>query len=205
MEKSRKTKVGILIVLLVMVVLLTVGFAAFGSELTIKSSATVAGNENAFSVVFSTSKNEATGGDIAVDGIYAKTGHFDAPTTTLTGLTAEFTEPGQKATWTVYAYNRGQFDAFLNSVKLGAIKCTAGPDTDQVKVDEAAKGISVKVIVGSAAYTANELDIVGHELPIESGEEVRVELEYAAGSAIADGDFTVAIEGDIVLRYESID
>lgn len=204
MEKSRKTKVGILIFLLVMVVLLTVGFAAFGSELTIKSSAEVKGNENAFSVVFSASKTEATGGDPVCSG-NATGGTFDQPTTVLSGLTANFTEPGQKATWTVYSFNRGQFDAFLNSVTLGNIVCTAGPNTDQVKVNEAAKGISIKVTVGGVTYTDDELDILGHELAIGSGEEVKVELEYAAGSAIADGDFAVAVDGDIVLNYESID
>lgn len=204
MEKSRKAKKSILIILLLLVVGLSIGFAAFTSNLTIKSSATVTPNPNTFKVVFSSSKTESAGGAATTDGTYGKGGTFAQNATTLEGLTATFTAPGQTATWTLNSFNAGEFDAFLNNVTVGTITCEAKDGTDATKVAEAAKGISISVKVGPATYTETTNTITGHTLPKGEGEEVVVTLTYAGGSAIADGDFDVKI-GDIVLGYDSID
>lgn len=207
MEKSRKAKKGILIALLLIVVALSVGFAAYQSNLTIKATATVKGDTASFSVRFSASQSEAIGGTPVYDSNgYAQGGEFsEGPVLTLTNLKANFTAPGQTATWLVYAFNNGKFDAFLNSVNVGAITCTAAEGTDQTKVDLAASGISVKVTVGSKEFTEATTTLSStHKLGINTGEPVLVTLTYAAGSQIADGDFNVSI-GDIVLNYESVD
>ena len=204
MEKNRKAQKGILIVLLLVVVGLSIGFAAFTSTLKIQTTASVSTNPNTFSVVFSTSSTESVAGDPVYDGTYATGGTFQAGATTLSGLKASFTSPGQTATWKVYAYNAGEFDAFLNSVTLGEISYTAKDGTDEEKVAEAVKGIKVTVKVGSTTYDATNASITDHELAKGAGEEVLVTLTYAAGSAIADGDFDVTV-GDIILGYDSID
>lgn len=202
MEKSRKAKKSILIVLLLLVIGLTIGFAAFISELTISSSATVEGNAQNFKVAFSESETEITGNTATTAGNATAGGTFSG--TALTGLKANFTAPGQTATWTVYAYNDGQFDAFLNDVTIGTITGTAGEGTTQSYVDEAVKGISVSVTVADDNYTQTATDVDGHKLEQGKGEAIVVTLAYAADSAIADGDFTVNI-GDIKLNYESVD
>lgn len=204
MEKSRKAQKSILIILLLLVVGLSIGFAAFTSNLTIKSSASVTPNPNTFKVVFSSSKTESAGGAATTDGTYGKGGTFSQDATTLEGLTATFTAPGQTATWTLNSFNAGEFDAFLNTVTLGEITCKAKDGTDEAKVQEAAKGISIKVQVGAATYETTTEGITAHTLKKGEGEEVVVTLTYKAGSAIADGDFDVEI-GDIVLGYDSID
>lgn len=204
MEKSRKTKKSILIVLLLVVVGLSIGFAAFTSKLTIKSSATVKPNPNTFKVVFSTDSSESQGGSVTTDGTYAKGGSFATDATTIEGLTAEFTAPGQTATWEIYSLNNGEFDAFLNSVTVGNITCEAKEGTDNDKVTEAAKGIKLKVEVGSAQYETTTTGISSHPLAKGNSEKVKVTLSYEAGSAIADGDFTVKV-GDIILGYDSVD
>lgn len=201
MEKSRKTKKSVLIIVLLLVVGLSIGFAAFTQELTIQSSASVKGDTSTFKVAFSESPSEVTG-SAATTGGKAQGGTFSGAT--LTGLTAEFTAPGQQATWELYAYNDGQFDAFLKAVTVGAITGTAKTGTTQAYVDEAIKGIKIKVTVGAAEYATTTEDITAHKLEKTKGEKVKVTLEYAAGSAIADGDFTVNI-GDIKLNYESMD
>jgi hypothetical protein len=210
MEKSRKAKKSILIILLLVVVGLSIGFAAFVSELTISSSATVVGDKNTFKVVFSESQTEVTGNTATVKGTAGASGTGGTFTgTALTGLTAEFTAPGQTVTWEVYAVNDGEFDAYLKDVIIGGITCTAKSGTTQSYVDEAAKGISIKVSVRGEEYTASKADIINHELTKDSGErgpgeKIIVTLTYAANSAIADGDFDVKI-GDIKLNYESMD
>lgn len=204
MGKSRKAKKSILIVLLLLVVGLSIGFAAFNSNLTIKSSATVKPDKSTFRVVFSTSKTESAGGAAELDGTYAKGGTFAQDSTTLEGLSATFTAPGQTATWKLNSFNDGEFDAFLNTVTVGAITCTPKEGTDPAKVTEAAKGISIKVTVGGVDYDVTTEGITAHTLKKGTGEEVIVTLTYKAQSAIADGDFDVAI-GDIILGYDSID
>lgn len=202
MEKSRKAKKSILIVLLLLVIGLTIGFAAFVSELTISSSASVQGNEQNFKVAFSESVDSITGNSATPAGKATEGGTFSG--TSLTGLKAEFTEPGQTATWTIYAYNDGQFDAFLKDVTIGTITGIAGEGTTQSYVDEAVKGISIKVNVRDEDYATTTNGITNHKLAQAAGEKIIVTLEYATNSAIADGDFTVQI-GDIKLNYESVD
>lgn len=208
MEKSRRNKKIVLIVLLLIVVGLSIGFAAFTATLKIQSSASVIGDKNTFKVVFSESASEVTGSQTAVSGV-ASAGTFNG--TELTGLTATFTQPGQTATWEVYAFNAGQFDAFLKSVTFenatgatSTIKGVAGDGTTQSYVDEAVKGMSIKVDVRGETYTATKTGITNHKLTQADGEKITVTLSYDSTAAIADGDFTVNI-GDILLGYESVD
>lgn len=204
MEKTRKTNKIIVVLLLILLAGLSIGFAAFEKDLTIKSGASVTPDPEGFAVVFSSSKTASSAGSVVTDGTYAQEATFDANTTTLTDLKANFTEPGQTATWTFYSFNAGMYDAFLNDVTLGAITCTAKLGTDQSKVDAAAEGIHVKVSVNETEFTTSNNAINNHLLKKGEGEEVTVTLSYDAGSAIADGNFDVTV-GDIILGYDSID
>lgn len=202
MEKERKNKKIILIILLLLVILLSVGFAVFTARLKIQSSATVTPDPSAFKVVFSSSVTNSVAGSPVLGG-YATAGAFTKDSTTLSGLSANFTAPGQSATWKFYAYNAGEYEAFLNMVTLGAITCVAD-GADPVKVAEAQKGISIKISVDGVEYTLSNENIDSQPLAIKSGEEVVVTLSYAEGSAAVDGKFNVLI-GDILLEYNSAD
>ena len=203
MEKSRKTNKIILILLLVLIIGLSIGFAAYGRELKITTGATVQGDEAGFKVVFSTTQDEATAGTIEKDG-YAGALTIGADSTELKDFKATFTAPGQTATWNFYAYNDGKFDAFLNKVTVGEITATPKNGTDAAKVTEALKGISVKIEVGTSEFTETKELTATHELEIGKGEPVTLTIEYASNSAIADGDFDVTV-GDIILHYNSVD
>lgn len=202
MEKERKNKKIILIILLVLIILLSVGFALFASQLKIQLSATVSPDPNSFKVVFSSSPNESVAGQ-PIHGGTASGGTFGKDATTVSGLTATFTAPGQTATWKFYSFNSGEYDAFLNKVTLGEIVCTPN-GADPVKVEEAAKGLSVKVSVDGQEYAATNDGINGQSLAKGTGEEVVITLSFAAGSAPVDGNFNVSI-GDITLEYNSAD
>ena len=202
MEKERKHNKIILIILLILILGLSIGFAAFTSKLKIQSTATVSPDANSFKVAFSSKPNVLEEGNIVLGG-KATGGVFEKNATTLSSLNANFTAPGQTATWKFYAYNSGEYDAFLNTVILGAIVCT--PDgADPAKVIEAAKGINIKISVGGQTYTSTTEGINSHILEKGKGEEIIVTLSYADGSAIVDGKFNVNI-GDIILEYNSAD
>ena len=202
MEKENKNKKVVLIFLLLLVIALTLGFAAFTAQLKIQSSATVSPDPKNFKVVFSSNANAVEQGKIVYGGV-AQGGIFGQNATTLTGLSANFTAPGQKATWKFYSFNAGDYDAFLNKVILGTIECI--PDgADPAKVAEAKKGLSIKISVGGETYAVSDKAINSHKLAKGVGEEVTVTLEYAAGTTAVDGNFDVLI-GDITLEYNSAD
>lgn len=219
MEKDRSSKVIAIVALLVAVVGLSVGFAAFSSTLTISSSANVTPNSDTFKVVFSsndtTLTTEAVNGNVTGTGASATAATINNDTNpTISGLAATFTEPGQKVVYTFYAHNSGEYEAFLKSVTYANVKdaasskvCTPGRDTTAALVTSACDAISVKVNVGTTSTTSttsSTADITNHKLAKAAFEPVTVTIEYAADGARADGDFSVAF-GDVSLVYSSVD
>lgn len=205
MERSRKAKKSILIVLLLVVVGLSIGFAAFTSNLKIKSSATVTPNPNTFKVVFSSSTTESAAGEAKGDGTYGQNASFAKDAKELTGLKAEFTAPGQTATWEVNSYNDGEFDAFLNSVTLGTITCEAKDGTSAEMVENVVMKLSVAITDENGettTYDATTASISDHILSKGRAEKVVVSLAYQSGKV--DGDFTVDVS-EIILGYDSVD
>lgn len=216
MEKDKSSKVIAIVALLVAVVGLSVGFAAFSSTLTISSNANVTPNADTFKVVFSSNgttltEENVTGVATGDASATAATINNSAANPTITGLSATFTEPGQSVTYTFYAHNKGEYDAYLKSVTYANVTdetsskvCTPGSDTTASLVTNACDDISVKVNVGSTNTTASTADITGHSLLKTAFETVTVTIEYATNGDRADGDFTVAF-GDISLVYSSVD
>lgn len=215
MEKNNGTRIIAIISLCVAVVGLSLGFAAFSNNLTISSSANVSPDEKTFDVNFSTVDTEELAGTVAgavVDPVTAENATIDnTDLPKITGLKANFTEPGQKVTYSFYAHNAGKYIAYLNSVTYSNVTgkdatkvCTAKTGTDETMVQAACNGISVKVKVGTSEYAGSEDTVNNHSLAIDAYEPVEVTIEYAAGATRADGDFEVAF-GDIVLNYGSTD
>lgn len=217
MEKDRSTKMIAIIALCVAVIGLSVGFAAFSNDLTISSSATVTPDATDFDVNFSTVNTAETPGTVSgtVSGVAGATAedatidNSNAPK--ITGLKANFKEPGQKVTYSFYAHNAGKYAAYLNTVTYNNVSgetatkvCTAGVGTDETMVEAACNAISVSVKVGSDNFTGSNAAVNNHLLAIDAYEEVVVTIEYAAEGTRADGDFEVAF-GDIVLTYGSVD
>jgi len=207
MRNNNGSKYLLVAALIASVAALSIGFAAMTSTLTIQSSAQVGGGN--FDVDFSTSQTSTVTGSVTPTVSPTTnpkpTGQAATLTdTTISGLKATFTGVGQSVTYNFYAYNSGEFLAYLNSVNLGAKTCTAGTGTTQSYVNSACNGISLSVKVGSNTYNTSNTNISSHTLAKGTGEAVEVTISYAAGSATADGDFTVAF-GDTTLIYGSAD
>lgn len=217
MEKNRTVQLIATLALVVGVIGLSIGFAAFSNTLKIKSSATVTPDKDTLNVDFSSSStaveaNEITAVSNPVGLITTKATIDNTSDPVIKNLSATFTEPGQKATYSFYAYNAGQLQAYLKSIIYANVSdsttnkvCTAKEGTTDALVQKACNGISVKVKVGSEAETNSSVaSISNHALTKGQAEPVTVTLEYAQDADRADGDFTVAF-GDITLNYSSVD
>ena len=215
MERDRSAKIIAILALCVAVVGLSIGFASFSNNLTIKSNAKVSPNQNDFDINFSTSNTSELDGTISGVGTNSATAEDatidNSASPTITGLKANFTEPGQKVTYSFYAHNAGKYAAYLNNVTYANVSgktatkvCTAGVGTDATMVEAACNGISVSVKVGNDTYTGSMDSISNHLLAINAYEPVVVTIEYNSGASRADGDFEVAF-GDITLTYDSVD
>lgn len=214
--KRSNTKQLFIIVLLVGVFGITVGFAAFSSVLNIESNALVEPDPNSFRVVFSASKDELIYDVVPVysDGILnAETAKIDnSNDSTISNLSATFTEPGQKVEYHFFARNIGEYDAYLkNIIFLNATSgnnhkiCTSVVGTSAELTEQACNDINLKIKVGTEEFTSKGItNIFNHTLLKKRMEEVVVVIEYASDGARADGDFSVEF-GNITLNYSSVD
>ncbi len=208
MKDSRRNQYFIILALLVAVLSLSVGFSAFSTVLSIKSSAEVNPDSGTFNVVFSNVSNGINTNPV----VPSKTPNTITSTNgtinnngnpTLSNLSATFTEPGQKVEYDLYVYNAGLYTAYLNSVTFKGNKTCTASNIDTHYVNEACEGIVMSVKIGNDTYDATTQNITGHTLAKTGSEPVKITLEYLAGSARADGDFTVNIP-DVSLYYSTV-
>ena len=218
-NRDNTFRVVAIVGLVIGVMALSIGFAAFSQTSSIQSQADVTPASNVLDIVFSTSKTAKAAGTVTptvTAPVTAANATIDAAGTTISGLYAHFTAPGQTATYSFNVYNASAYVAYLNEVNFATAtggssfkKCTARTGTTQSYVDGACNGISVTVAVGdSSPYTRSSEDGsissgISHSLAATTGEAVVVTITYAAGSSEADGAFDVAF-GDITLEYSSV-
>lgn len=213
MEDNKTYKIIAIIALVFGVVGVTLGYAAFSNTLTISSAAEVKPDASTFNVDFSSSSSAVVANAITPTLSTVAT-NFTATNATINNATdpvisnlkATFTEPGQSVTYRFYAYNAGEYIAYLNSIVFSGTKtCTAATGTTQALVDTACTGITLSAQVGTeAATTTSVASLTGHSLGINAAEEIVVVIDYAANSGRADGDFDVTLP-NIVLTYDSVD
>ena len=134
MEKERGGKAIAIVALLIGVVGLTIGFAAFSNTLTISSTAEYNPDDSIFNVDFSSTAGSVVDGNLAPKTLTPATnGPAGATATisnasdpTITGIKATFTEPGQSVVYEFYTRNIGEMKAFLRSVTFGTASPAAG-------------------------------------------------------------------------------
>lgn len=210
----------VLVALLVVIVGMSLGFAAFSSTLSISSSASVTPSSSDFKVVFSSSATmyELDVSQIDIEGSSSGGATFDynsvvVDNNLVSELNANFSAPNQNVIYTFYAHNAGKYDAYLRGISFTALdngtykKCSA-TTTDSTKatdslVQAACEGIDVTISIGGTQYDLGS-NISGHKLSKGGVEEIQVKIEYKSGSALADGPFKVEIS-DFKLDYSTVD
>ena len=219
MEKERSFKVISVIALIIGVIGLTLGFAAFTSTLTIRSSVEVKPAGNTFNVNFSSTSGLVETNDIepsvSSPNVVATNATIDnTGNPTISGLNVTFTEPGQSATYEFHSYNGGEYSAYLNSIVYENIAngtspkvCTPKPGTTESLVASVCSDIVVSVKVGNEPVTTGSVSkIANHSLKKGNSEDIVITISYVKKDeqTLVDGDFTVSF-GNIVLDYSSVD
>ena len=206
--RNNGPKYVVVAALLVSVVALSLGFAAFTSTLTISSEATVTGNSNAFNVQLSKANNAFTSGSVTPTptgtGTTGQNATINAAGTTISGLKATLGAKGANVKYSLYAYNSGSLLGYLNSVSFGTKTCTAKTGTTQSYVDAACSKVTLTVKIGSNTYTSSNTNISSHTLAAGSAEAIEVTIALASDAPDVDGDFDVAF-GDVTILYGSAD
>ena len=202
-RKYRQTQIITIIALVVVMLGVSVGFAAFSNVLTIGTTAAVKPDSSTFSVLFSSSgTTQATSAVSGTGSGGATGGSASISGTTISGLKANFTAPGQSVTYTFYAHNVGSYLAYLRNVTFGSGKsCTAGSSTNDDMVNAACDDISISVTIGNSSYTESSF-VLGNTLEKGAYETIVVTISYSSNGDVADGDFSITF-GDISLEYSS--
>lgn len=232
MERERKKKIIIASVLMIAVIGISIGFAAFSNNLKISASSDVE-PLNTLKVLFSSSNivQEEVASNIQVDllpldetasypGFTASTpimNNDDATAPTLSNLKANFVRPGESVTYTLYIHNLSNYDAQLESIAFGNKSCVAKAGTNQTLVDNACDEIDISVTVGGGVdeptavtktqNTSSSNAVTNHVLAAGKYETVTITLSYAnlsstTGNTDINGDFNVTF-GDVTLTYTS--
>ncbi len=138
MEKNRNLKIVAFAALIISVLGLSIGYAAFSETLEIKGSAVVKGQ--AWDIHFEELAKSSA--------MTAK--EIDAPeikpsTTLIEGLKSEFDTPGQVSEYTFDIVNAGTFDAIITDVTISNPTCTGKGDNATTDAENVCKNVSVKV------------------------------------------------------------
>ena len=121
MNKNRGLTIASLIVAIIG---LSIGFAAFSNTLMISSSATVNPDSSTMNVVWSSSSSSAATSSITPTLTPNNVANFTATNGSITGndsrtlenISASFTAPGQTVTYSLYVFNAGQLQAQLTGI-----------------------------------------------------------------------------------------
>ena len=225
MRRNTKTKTMAIIALIISVLGLTLGFAAFSNTLTISSSATVSPDASGFNISvygLSTASSRIENFNSSSTSVPKLRGAKNATTAkitdtgksiTLSDLSVEMTAPGEKASYLFMIKNEGEYDAYLNNAKLEELyygtngTCIALENTTPTLVENACEHIILSIVLEDEY--GNPLNNTNEEIKIEKGKYIlaQVDIFYHAGTiteaARADGDFTIDFE-DISLEFSSV-
>lgn len=195
MEKERGAKVIAVVALLIAVVGLTIGYAAYASTLTINGSANVdpASWDVHFAYKTGDSLTATTSGN-AVENT--------APTlaaTTISGFNVTLKAPGDSVTYDFSVKNGGTLDAKLNTFTLGTLTC-APNDGSSISQEDATR------LCGELKYTLTYADgstiTTGTILDKTTGsKDLTLKLEWPVSSTLEVNDDVKVTIGTTTFVY----
>lgn len=216
-RNTRRGKVLIIVALLVGVVAISIGFAAYTNVLEIEEEVIVKPDASLFKVTFSSSDTEIiteaitptkSDKEILTSSAIITNGDIS----TVSNLSATFTEPNQSVTYKLYAHNVGKYEAFLKEIMYNNLsnsttykKCSALPGVtiNENLMDAACDDMKITVKVGEDTFNETNHNITSHVLTHETSEPIEIKLEYLDNHHYVDGDFKVEL-GSISLKYSSL-
>ncbi len=205
-NNNRYSKYVAVIALLISVVGVSLGFAAFSNTVQIKAQADVTTDGSTYKGgTLSTDPDDVEEGPVTPTTTGGATAEIaDLSETGIENIHVHFTEPGQSATYSFYGYNNSEFATYLNEVTFGSKTCTPGTGTTAAYVTEACNDIIMTIAAGASSWTETDDSVNGHSVNSQESEPIAVTIEYLDGGAQADGPFDVNF-GTSTLLYSTVD
>ena len=193
MENNRGTKVMALAALIVGVVGLTIGFAAFASTLTINSTATVTPTDT-FQGTIKMTGPEGTGTELTCTGTVSGTATISDDTKVT--VAAELAKPGDTVTCKGKVKNDSKYTAYLTSLSADGDKTGAaegGSGATQNLITAALSDITMTVTIGSDTLNDGSESAVGTgSIDAGADEDITIVITYKTSSTnLVDGKFKV--------------
>lgn len=207
MEKEKTSKVIAVAALIVAVIGLGIGFAAFNASLTIDAGATVEVQDTFSSNV------KFVDSSLSCTPKADTTASVDTSTAAIadhavSGIDVTLKTPGDAVTCTVDVKNASAFTAYLEEIKTAsAISCPAV--TNAQGVEEACATITLDVTSGdttvqaTSTAAAQSTAITGNTIAKDATSTVSFTITYA-GPAVASETFTVSVP-QISVKYSTVD
>lgn len=197
MEKERGAKIIAIVALLIAVVGLTVGYAAYSSTLTIKGTATV--DPASWKVKF----DYKTGSSLT-----GKTnGHAvenTAPTladTTISGFDVTLKAPGDSVTYNFLIKNSGTLNARLANFTMGTLTC-APKEGSNISQEDATKLCGELTYTLTYAGAGGSTITTGEILNPNNSKELELKLEWPSASTLSVSDDVKVTIGTTTFLYE---
>ena len=218
MNKLQQAKVLSLVALVVALVVMSLGFAAFSSTLNISSETTVNPNSEDFKFAVSSSSVDSTLsvvspviiGNVTADDLIVSTSGNKITST----VNVNFTEPGESVRYDFYVHNIGKYDAYFKGLYFKTVDgtslkkvCTipAGSEASSALVKEACDDIVIKfLIMGGDVEVIDDMTFNEAKLYVGGAADVGIEIAYPEGSARADGKFNIQF-GEVEAVYSTVD
>ena len=219
MEKHRQVKILSIIALVLAVIGMTLGFAAFSTTLNISSSASVSPNSDDFKVriiglngdnymILDELKTNVSGNVPALigdDGL------------TINGMVAKMSKPGDVVKWYGVLENIGKYDAYFSGKNINKFpdtgtwkKCTPTEKNgiSQEYLEEVCEGISFNYgiyeydPITNIVVSTDSL-ILGSLIDRNKKYILSFTIKYSEDAIYPDGDFEVLI-GDASLEFSTV-
>ncbi len=209
---SRNKKLVTIVALVVAIIGLGIGFAAFATNLKVDSGAKVTPSASAFKVKFSGTTlncNTKTG-----SGAATATGTIGTDGLSITGLAVTLTKPGDSVTCTGTITAEGDYTAYLTGITTSKLTCSAASGTFGSLGSAACSSIKATFSVGTAVATATTASssnaaTLGESLKLTktgttfNSHTLTVKIEYLSSGKATDEAMNITIP-KTTLVYQTV-
>lgn len=196
MEKERGAKVIAIVALLIAVVGLTVGYAAYSSTLTINGTANV--DPASWDVHFAYKTGDSLTATKVGNAVENTAPTLEA--TTISGFDVTLKAPGDSITYDFSVKNGGTLDAKLTTFTLGTLTCA--PNTSSSITQEDATKLCNELKY-TLTYSDGSAITTGATLAKNDGsKDLKLKLEWPSSSTLKVSDDVKVTIGETTFVYE---
>ncbi len=174
MEKDRKTKVLAVIAIIVAVISLTIGFAAFSTSLSIEGTGDV--KASSWKVRFENLQTVQTVGT----AVETTAPTINTNDTTISNFDVSFTTPGDSVSYTFDIANKGTFDAEITSINIPTPTCQGTGETAEEDAANVCRNLEYKLTYTDGGTTLAQTDT------LNKGEKKNVTLTLTYKDTITE-------------------